>query len=45
MSLLKLSLKSEGHNVDMIKQVSEKNENNEYEPIYICYVDLLKRGR
>ena len=31
MSLLKLSLKSEGHNVDMIKQVSEKNENNEYE--------------
>ena len=45
MSLLKLSLKSEGHNVDMIKQVSEKNENNEYETIYICYVDLLKRGR
>ena len=45
MSLLKLSLKSEGHNVDMIKQVSEKNENNEYEKIYICYVDLLKRGR
>ena len=45
MSLLKLSLKSEGHNVDMIKQASEKNENNEYETIYICYVDLLKRGR
>lgn len=45
MSLLKLSLKSEGYNVDMIKQESEKNENNEYEPIYICYVDLLKRGR
>ena len=21
------------------------NENNEYETIYICYVDLLKRGR
>ena len=45
MSLLKLSLKSEGHNVDMIRQVSEKNENNEYETIYICYVDLIKRGR
>ena len=45
MSLLKLSLKSEGHNVDMIKQVLEKNENNEYEPIYICYVDLIRRGR
>ena len=22
-----------------------QNENNEYETIYICYVDLLKRGR
>ncbi len=43
--LLQLSLKLDGYDVGMIKQTYEKNENGEEMPIFICYINLLKRGR
>lgn len=45
MDLLFQALHFDGYKVDMIKQVYEKNENDEYEPVFICYINLLKRVR
>ena len=45
MSLLQLSLKFDGYDIGMIKQICKKNENGEEVPIFICYIDVIKRGR
>lgn len=45
MSLLQLSLKYAGYDVGMIKQVFGNNEKGEEIPIFICYTNLIKRGR
>ena len=43
--LLQLSLKFDGYDIGMIKQICKKNENGEEVPIFICYIDVIKRGR
>ena len=43
--LLQLSLKFDGYDIGMIKQICKKNETGEEVPIFICYIDVIKRGR
>lgn len=45
MDLLFQALNFDGYPVDMIKQSYEKNENGEDEPIFICWINILKRVR
>ena len=45
MDLLFQALKFAGYPVDMVNQSYEKNENGEDEPVFICYINLLKRVR
>lgn len=45
MSLLQLSLRYAGYDVGMIKQVFGNNEKGEEVPIFICYTNLIRRGR
>ena len=45
MDLLFQALNFDGYQVDMIKQLYEKNENGEDEPIFICEINILKRVR
>lgn len=43
--LLFQALRFAGYPVDMVNQSYEKNENGEDEPVFICYINLLKRVR
>ena len=45
MSLLQLSLRYAGYDVGMIKQVFGNNEKGEEVPVFICYTNLIRRGR
>lgn len=45
MDLLFQALKFVGYSVDMVNRSYEKNEYGEDEPIFICYINLLKRVR
>lgn len=45
MDLLFQALKFVGYPVDMVNRSYEKNEYGEDEPIFICYINLLKRVR